>query len=120
FPISQYDLTHANLTARLQRLRKQGVSLGCDDSVGARVIRRLVERRMHFGRVNETGNFEDLGALELDLRQLVSRDDDELLGLELVPLHNILIREDLAALLTFFLVADRSIILFMQLIEPDR
>src|SRR6266850_3004870 len=75
---------------------------------------------MDLAGIDESFNFNDLGALELDFCNIFRRDDHVLLRLELIALDYFLRGERLVALLAFLLVTDRAVILLVQLIEPDR
>src|SRR6266545_4932585 len=75
---------------------------------------------MNLGRVDEAFDLDDLGALELDLREIIRAHDHVLLRLELVAFDDFIVRERLAALLALLLVADGPVILLVQLVEANR
>ena len=75
---------------------------------------------MDFAGVNEPFDFDNFGALELDLGEIVRRNDHVLFRLELITLDDLFRRERLAALLAFFFVTNGAVIVLVQLVEPDR
>src|ERR1043166_1226851 len=75
---------------------------------------------MHLGCINEALDLDDFSALEFDLLEIFRRDDDVLVWFELVAFDDFFVWQDLAALFALFIVADWAVVLFVQLVKPDR
>src|ERR1044071_5676836 len=75
---------------------------------------------MNLAGVDESFDLNQLRALEFDLPEILGRHDHVLLGFELVTFDDFLRRQRLAALLAFLLVADGAVVVFVELVEPDR
>src|ERR1051326_297381 len=75
---------------------------------------------MNFTGIDDPRDLDDFRALEFDFGQVFGRDDHVLFRLELIALDDFLRRQRLAALFAFLLVTDGSVVLLVQLVEPDR
>jgi hypothetical protein len=78
------------------------------------------EGGVDLGLVHEAFDVDHLGALELQLVEVVLLEDDVHVGLVLVALDDVTHLEDLIALLAALVVSHATVIIAMDLVEMNR
>ena len=74
--VTQHELAHAELAAVFERRREQAVGLAGHVAVGAEIVGGVVEGGVDLGLVHEAFDVDHLGALELQLVEVVLLEDD--------------------------------------------
>src|SRR5882672_121900 len=117
FTVSQNNLADSDLSSLLHHFTQQRVRLLRYRTVWSSVIRRIVERRRNFRAIYKPDDVHRFGSFDLDLGDVFGLDDRITIRLVLITLGDLVVGHDLATLLAALVVADRPIVLAVQLIK---
>src|SRR5258705_773556 len=117
--IPQHDFANADFASLLHHFTQQRVRLLRDGTVGTGVIRSVIESCGDLVTVDKTHDVDGLRGFDLYLCDIFRLDDRVAVRFILVAFSDLIVGNDLPTFLATLVVANRTVVFPVQLIELD-